>query len=53
MAKTEWFDITLPLNKEIPLPPAMPPRPGQPPPLNPRFPWRRYTAFSMWTRVIK
>ena len=32
MAKTEWFDITLPLNKEIPIPPAMPPQPGQPPP---------------------
>ena len=32
MAKTEWFDITLPLNKEIPIPPAMPPQPGLPPP---------------------
>jgi arylformamidase len=32
MAKTEWFDITLPLNKEIPIPPAIPPQPGQPPP---------------------
>jgi len=34
MAKTEWFDITLPLNKEIPLPPALPPQPAQqtPPP---------------------
>jgi arylformamidase len=32
MAKAEWFDITLPLNNEIPIPPAMPPQPGQPPP---------------------
>jgi arylformamidase len=32
MAKTEWHDITLPLNKEIPIPPAIPPQPGQPPP---------------------
>ena len=38
MAKTEWFDITLPLNKEIPLPPALPPRPGQPPPPESRIP---------------
>jgi len=32
MTKTEWYDVTLPLNKEIPIPPAMPPQPGQPPP---------------------
>lgn len=32
MAKAKWFDITLPLNKAIPIPTAMPPQPGQPPP---------------------
>jgi arylformamidase len=32
MAKSQWFDITLPLNKDIPIPPAMPLQPGQPPP---------------------
>jgi arylformamidase len=32
MAKTEWYDVTLPLNNEIPIPPAMPQQPGQPPP---------------------
>jgi arylformamidase len=32
MTKAEWFDITLPLNNEIPIPPAMPPQPGQSPP---------------------
>jgi arylformamidase len=31
MAKAEWFDITLPLNREIPIPAAIPPQPGQPP----------------------
>ncbi len=38
MAKTEWFDITLPLNKEIPLPPALSPQPGQPPPPESKIP---------------
>jgi arylformamidase len=28
MAKSQWFDITLPLNKEIPMPPPVPPQPG-------------------------
>jgi arylformamidase len=33
MAKQyRYYDITLPLNKEIPLPPAIPPRPDQEPP---------------------
>ncbi|MBN1568216.1 MAG: cyclase family protein [Acidobacteria bacterium] len=32
MAKIEWFDITLPLNNEIPIPPPMPQQPGQAPP---------------------
>jgi len=35
MAKAQWFDVTLPLNKEIPIPPAIPPQPGQP--LPPEF----------------
>lgn len=32
MAKAEWFDITLPLNNEIPIPPPLPQQPGQQPP---------------------
>jgi arylformamidase len=38
MAKSEWIDITLPLNKEIPLTPAMPRQPGQPPPPESKIP---------------
>jgi arylformamidase len=32
VAKHQYFDITLPLNKEIPIPPPIPPQPGQTPP---------------------
>jgi len=45
MAKTEWFDITLPLNKEIPLPPALPPQPGQPPPPESKIPLPQVYRF--------
>jgi arylformamidase len=46
MAKTEWFDITLPLNKEIPIPPATPPPPGQPtPPPESRIPLANVYRF--------
>jgi arylformamidase len=37
MVKSAWIDITLPLNTEIPLAPALPPRPGPRPP-EPKIP---------------
>jgi arylformamidase len=37
MAK-QYFDITLPLNKEIPVPPPIPPQPGQAPPPDAKIP---------------
>ena len=30
MEKTQWYDITLPLNEEIPLMPPVPPQPVEP-----------------------
>ncbi len=47
MAKTEWFDITLPLNKEIPIPPAVPPQPGMPPPESSIPPATVYRFFDV------
>jgi arylformamidase len=38
MPETEWIDISLPLNTEIPLEPAMPVQEGQPPPDMPKNP---------------
>jgi arylformamidase len=36
--KYQYFDITLPLNKEIPIPPPIPPQPGQEPPSESKVP---------------
>jgi arylformamidase len=36
--KYQYFDITLPLNKEIPIPPPIPPQPGQTPPAESKVP---------------
>ena len=36
--KYQYFDITLPLNKDIPLPPAIPLKPGDPPPPENKIP---------------
>lgn len=33
-----YYDLTLPLNTEIPLPPAMPTKPGDPPPFESKIP---------------
>ena len=45
MPKSPWIDITLPLNTEIPLPPAIPPKPGDPPPLESKIPNPRVYRF--------
>lgn len=40
-----YYDITLPLNTEIPLPPAMPRKPGDPPPPENKIPLPRVYRF--------
>src|SRR4030042_879272 len=45
MPKSPWIDITLPLNTEIPLPPAIPRRPGEPPPQESKIPNPRVYRF--------
>lgn len=46
MAKDyKYYDITLPLNAEIPLPPAIPQKPGDPPPPENKIPLPRVYRF--------
>jgi arylformamidase len=47
MAKTQWYDITLPLNQEIPIPPPIPPQPGVPAQQNQAPPPKVYRFFDV------
>ena len=43
----QWYDITLPLNKEIPIPPPVPPQPGVPAQQNQPPPPTVYRFFDV------